>query len=79
MNEIVALSGEAREIWEIDYEKKVALDISEINIVEDKVTKYAGTIEEYLKTKGFTEIHFHETGSLPSRAHYSSKRNCSFR
>jgi hypothetical protein len=79
VNEIVALSGETREIWEIDYGKKVALDISEINIVENKVTKYTGTIEEYLKTKGFTEIHFHETGSLPSRAHYSSKRNCSFR
>jgi hypothetical protein len=79
VNEIVALSGETREIWEIDYGKKVALDISEINMVENKVTKYTGTIEEYLKTKGFTEIHFHETGSLPSRAHYSSKRNCSFR
>ena len=79
MNEIVALSGETPGIWEIDYEKKVALDISEINIVENNLTKYGGTIEEYLKTKGFTEIHFHQTGSLPSRAHYSTKRSCSFR
>lgn len=79
MNEIVALIGEAPEIWEIDYEKKVALDISEINIIENNLTKYVGTIEEYLKTKGFTEIHFHETGSLPSRAHYSTTRSCSFR
>jgi len=43
------------------------------------MTKYVGTIEDYLRGKGFTEIHFHETGSLPSRAHYGTKQKCSFR
>jgi hypothetical protein len=79
VNEFVVLNDDEQELWEIDYEKKVALNISNLNIVENKVTKYVGTIEDYLKEKGFTEVHFHETGSLPSRAHYSSKRNCSFR
>lgn len=43
------------------------------------MTKYVGTIEDYLRGKGFTEVHYHETGSLPSRAHYGTKHKCSFR
>ena len=57
----------------------MAFNISDLTIVENKTAKYVGTVEDYLREKGFTEIHFHETGSLPSRAHYGSKRNCSFR
>ena len=73
MNEIVLLNGKEQGIWEIDYEKKIALDISELNIVKNNVINYIGNIEDYLKEKGFTEIHFHEQGSLPSRAHYKGK------
>ena len=79
MNEYVKLEGEEQEIWEIDYEKKIALDISDLSFVKYKVSNYTGTIEEFLKEKGFREIHFHENGSLPSRAHYKGKRNCSFK
>lgn len=79
MNEYVKLEGEEQEIWEIDYEKKIALDISDLSFVKNKVSNYTGTIEEFLKEKGFREIHFHENSSLPSRAHYKGKRNCSFR
>ena len=79
MNAFVILNGDEQELWEIDYEKKVAFNISELKKVEDRMTKYVGTIEDYLRGKGSTEVHFHETGSLPSRAHYSSKRSCSFR
>ena len=79
LNEFVILEGDQQELWEIDYEKKIAINISELNIVKNKMTKYDGTIQDYLTEKGFTEVHFHATGSLPSRAHYSSKRNCSFR
>jgi len=32
-----------------------------------------------LKEKGFSEVHFHDNRSLPSRAHYKGTRNCSFR
>ncbi len=50
-----------------------------VNIVKNKVTKYVGTIEDYLRQKGFKEVHFHESGTLPSHAHYGSKRSCSLR
>jgi hypothetical protein len=32
----VALSGEEQEIWEIDYENKIALNVSELNIIKRK-------------------------------------------
>jgi hypothetical protein len=79
MNDFVVLNGNEQELWEIDYEKKVAFNISELKIVEDKMTKYVGRIEDYLRGKGFTEVQYHETGSLPSRAHYGTKHKCSFR
>jgi len=79
LNEFVILEGDQQELWEIDYEKKIAINISELNIVKNKMTRYDGTIQDYLREKGFTEVHFHGRGSLPSRAHYSNKRNCSFR
>jgi hypothetical protein len=64
MNDFVVLNGNGQELWEIDYEKIVAFNISELKIVEDKMTKYVGTIEDYLRGKGFTEVQYHETGSL---------------
>lgn len=60
MNEFVILEGDQQELWEIDYEKKIAINISDINIVETKMTRYDGTIKDYLTEKGFTEVHFHE-------------------
>jgi hypothetical protein len=79
MNDFVVLNGNEQELWEIDYEMNVAFNISELKIVEDKMTKYVGRIEDYLRGKGFTEVQYHETGSLPSRAHYGTKHKCSFR
>jgi len=55
------------------------LDVSELNIIKNNVIKYSGTIEDYLKEKGFKEVHFHDSGTLPSHAHYGSKGGCSFR
>ena len=78
MNDFVVLNGNEQELWEIDYEKKVAFNISELKIVENKMTKYVGTIEDYLRGKVFTEVQYHETGTLPSRAHYGTKQKCSF-
>ena len=79
MIEFVVLNDDERELWEIDYEMKIALNVSDLGIVKDKVINYTGTIEDFLKEKGFSEIHFHANGSLPSRAHYKGTRNCSFR
>jgi len=78
MNDFVVLNGNEQERWEVDYEKKVTFNISELKIVENKMTKYVGTIEDYLRGKGFTEVQYHETGTLPSRAHYGTKQKCSF-
>jgi hypothetical protein len=78
MNDFVVLNGNEQERWEVDYEKKVTFNISELKIVENKMTKYVGTIEDYLRGKGFTEVQYHETGTLPSCAHYGTKQKCSF-
>jgi hypothetical protein len=59
--------------------KNFALDVTELNIVKNNVIEYPGTIEDYLKEKGFKEVHFHDSGTLPTHAHYGSKRGCSFR
>jgi hypothetical protein len=79
MIEYVFMDGNEEELWEMDYETKIALNISELNIVKEKVVNYPRTIEDYLREKGFTEVHFHERGTLPSRAHYGNVQNCSFR
>jgi hypothetical protein len=81
MNDFVFLNCNEQELLEIDYDMNVAFNISELKIVENenKMTKYVGTIEDYLRGKGFTVVHYHETGSLPSRAHYGTKHKCSFR
>ena len=79
MIEFVILNDDEHELWEIDYEKKTALNVSDLAIVKNKVSNYHGTIENFLKQKGFSEIHFHNNSSLPSRAHYKSSRNCTFR
>jgi hypothetical protein len=81
MIEFVVLNDDEQELWEIDYEKKIALNISDLGIIKNKVINYAGTIEDFLKENGFSEVHFHDNSSLPSRAHYTGtgKRNCSFK
>ena len=59
---------------------KLRLNISDLeHIMKNKVSNYDGTIQDYLREKGFSEVHFHNNSSLPSRAHYRSTRNCSFR
>jgi hypothetical protein len=79
MIEFVILNDDEQELWEIDYEKKIALNVSDLGIVKDNVSNCAGTIEDFLKQKGFSGIHFHNNSSLPSRAHYKGARNCSFK
>ena len=45
MIEYVFMNGNEEELWEVDYEKKIALNISEINIVKEKVVKYPGPLK----------------------------------
>jgi hypothetical protein len=51
LNEFVILEGDQQELWEIDYEKKITINISDLNIVENKMTRYDGTIKDYLMEK----------------------------
>ena len=66
LNEFVILEGDQQELWEIDYEKKIAINISDLNIVENKMTRYDGTI-----TRLFDGKRFH-------RSPFSRKRITSF-
>jgi uncharacterized membrane protein len=45
------LEGDEKELWEIDYQKKIALNISDLNFVKNNVSNYVGTIEDFLKEK----------------------------
>ena len=47
MIEFVTLNDDDHEVWEIDYDKKIALNISDLSIVKDKVSHYTGTIENF--------------------------------
>ena len=79
MIEFVVLNEDENELWEIDYEKKIALNVSDLGIVKNEVSNYTGTLENFLKDKGFSEVHYHNNSSLPSRAHYKGSLNCTFR
>jgi hypothetical protein len=79
MIEFVILNDDGHELWEIDYEKKTALNVSDLAIVKNKVSNHQGTIQNFLKQKDFSEMHFQNNSSLPSREHYKSSRNCTFR
>ena len=79
MIEFVVLNADEQELWEIDYERKIALNVSDLGILKNKVINFTGTIEDFLKQKGFSEVHYHNNSSLHSRAHYKGSQNCSFR
>ena len=40
MIEYIFIGDNEEGLWEIDYEKKFALDVTELNIVNNNVTKY---------------------------------------
>jgi hypothetical protein len=84
--EYVLLSGIDGELWEIDYENSIALNVSDV-IKQDtvkKLTTYSGKIEEFLaKERGCDNIHFHNSFSIPTRIHMNNKksklRGCEFK
>ena len=84
--EYVLLSGIDGELWEIDYENSIALNVSDV-VKQDtvnKLTTYSGKIEDFLaKERGCDNIHFHNSFSIPTRIHMSNKksklRGCEFK
>jgi hypothetical protein len=83
--EYVIADGNENELWEIDYDKNIALDVSEVikPRLIDKVITYSGKIEDFLqKERGCKNIHFHNSFSIPTRIHlkeHNSKlKGCNF-
>jgi len=61
------------ELWEIDYNKGHAIDISEINrkkLSDLNALEYKGSIEEFLTNeRGFQDIHKHDSTIFQGRIH----------
>lgn len=77
--EYVLLNG--NELWEIDYNAGLAIDVTEVirrESLKQKPIGYAGSIEDYLaKQKKCKNFHFHESAFGFERAHIKA-RKCSF-
>jgi hypothetical protein len=83
--EYVFVKDNGNELWEIDYRRNIALEVSEIIKPEsiDNLITYSGKIETFLQNeRGCKNIHFHYSFSLPKRIHLmdqnSKLRGCSF-
>ena len=71
--EYVLLTGVNNEIWEIDYQNGIALNVTEIinPATTGNVVKYSGKIEEFLSSeRGLKKLHFHESVNFPMRVHF---------
>ena len=77
MVEYVSVSANDQELWEIDYEEGLAINVFELNFPKDRVINHVGSNEDYLKKKGFDQAHFHGGGGLPQRVHLHGKHKCS--
>jgi hypothetical protein len=77
--EYVLINNDVDELWEIDYERKLAINVSEyvrIESIKAKLIRYFGTIEDFLiNERSCKNIHFHKNMPLPERIHTET---CSF-
>lgn len=68
-------------LWEIDFGKGSAIDVTEVirkETLKEKPITYAGTIEDYLtRQKKCKNFHFHESAFGYERAHIKTG-TCSF-
>lgn len=77
--EYVLINNDIDELWEIDYERKLAINVSEyirIESIKPKLLTYSGTIEDFLiNERSCKNVHFHKNMALPERIHTET---CSF-
>ena len=77
--EYVLLIG--NELWEIDYDRGSAIDVSEVmrkDSVKLKPIEYSGSIEDYLiNQRKCKNVHFHNSAFGSARAHIKTNR-CTF-
>ena len=79
-SEYVFLGDDENQLWEIDYDTKHAINVSEFvkldSVKRNNIVKYSGPIEDFLlKERDCKNIHIHETTEYHSRLHMKS---CSF-
>jgi hypothetical protein len=78
--EYILLNDNEDELWEIDYDKGHAINVSEYVKLDllnyDNIIRYSGTIEDFLiNGRACKNVHFHETMGVPARLHVEA---CSF-
>lgn len=78
--EYILLNDNEDELWEIDYDKGHAINVSEYVKLDllnyDDIIRYSGTIEDFLiNGRACKNVHFHETMGVPARLHVEA---CSF-
>lgn len=73
--EYVLLENIGNELWEIDYQDGIALNVIEIINPETtgNIIKYSGKIEDFLlNERHLKNLHFHESVNFPMRVHFDN-------
>lgn len=73
--EYILLENIGNELWEIDYQNGIALNVTEIINPETtgNIIRYSGKIEDFLSNeRGLRNLHFHESVNFPMRVHFDN-------
>ncbi len=73
--EYILLESIGNELWEIDYQNGIALNVTEIINPETtgNIIRYSGKIEDFLSNeRGLKNLHFHESVNFPMRVHFDN-------
>jgi hypothetical protein len=73
--EYVLLEEVTNELWEVDYENGIALNVTEIIKPEltGNMIRFSGKIEDFLSNeRGLKKLHFHESVNFPMRVHFET-------
>lgn len=73
--EYILLESIGNELWEIDYQNGIALNVTEIINPETtgNIIKYSGKIEDFLlNERRLKNLHFHESVNFPMRVHFDT-------
>jgi hypothetical protein len=71
--EYILLDTIGNELWEVDYQNGIALNVTEIINSETtgNIIRYSGKIEDFLlHERGLKRLHFHESVNFPMRVHF---------
>lgn len=80
--EYVLLVNFLNELWEVDYQNGIALNVTEIIKPEavGNLINYPGRIEEFLSnSRDIKKLHFHESVNFPMRIHFNTTNSSIFK